>query len=85
MFESTAGGATVHYLVYCLEQLPGRSVSFEEVRDEIDGGLGDKPLSRIETNAYTLRWRGAGVKDWLLWTAMAVVFIPALMVVLLVR
>ncbi|MEC7584441.1 MAG: peptidylprolyl isomerase [Planctomycetota bacterium] len=60
VFERTAGGATVHYLVYCLEQLPGRSVSFEEVRDEVDRGLVDKPLSRIETNAYTLRWRGAG-------------------------
>ena len=35
--------------------------------------------------AAYLRWRGAGVKDWLLWTALAVVFIPALMVVLLVR
>ena len=60
VFESQAGGSTVHYLVYCLELLPGRSVSFEEVSDEIDGGLVEKPLSRIETNAYTLRWRGAG-------------------------
>jgi hypothetical protein len=35
--------------------------------------------------AAFLRWRGGGVKDWLLWTTLAVVFIPALMVVLLVR
>ena len=36
------------------------------------------------TAAY-LRWRGGGAKDWLLWTALAVVFVPAVMVGLLVR
>lgn len=30
-----------------------------------------------------LRWRGGGLKDWLLWTALAVVLIPAAMVVLI--
>ena len=33
--------------------------------------------------AAYLRWRGGGLKDWLLWTALAVVFIPAVMVGLL--
>ncbi len=30
--------------------------------------------------AAYLRWRGGGAKDWLLWTALAVVLIPAAMV-----
>jgi parvulin-like peptidyl-prolyl isomerase len=59
VFERSSGGASRHYLVYCLRQLPGRSVTFDEVRDEIDRELEQKPLSPIETNAYTLRWRGA--------------------------
>jgi len=32
-----------------------------------------------------LRWRGGGVKDWLLWTALAIVFVPTVMVGLLGR
>jgi hypothetical protein len=35
--------------------------------------------------AAYLRWRGGGGKDWLLWTALAVVLIPAAMVGLLGR
>ena len=42
-----------------MARLPGRDVTFAEVRDEIDRDLGLKPLSPIETNAYTLRWRCA--------------------------
>jgi parvulin-like peptidyl-prolyl isomerase len=59
VFEKSAGGSTRWYLVYCLHRLPGRDVSFAEVRAEIDKDLVQKPLSPIETNAYTLRWRGA--------------------------
>ena len=34
--------------------------------------------------AAFLRWRGAGPRDWLLWTSLAVILIPAAMVALLV-
>jgi hypothetical protein len=34
--------------------------------------------------AAYLRWRGGGITDWLLWTALAVVVIPAAMVALVV-
>lgn len=39
------------------------------------------PILTLAT-AY-LRWRSGGVKDWLLWTALTVVLVPALMVGLL--
>lgn len=45
------------FVVYCLEQLPGRELPFDAVRQEIDKDLVERPLSPIETNAYTLRWR----------------------------
>jgi parvulin-like peptidyl-prolyl isomerase len=59
VFEKSSGGASRFYLVYCLDRLAGRDVAFDEVRDEIDKDLVAKPLSPIEMNAYTLRWRGA--------------------------
>lgn len=52
-------GVTRYYLVFCLERLAGRDVPFAQVHAEIDRELVDKPLSPIETNAYTLRWRAA--------------------------
>lgn len=45
------------FVVYCLDQLPGRSVAFDEVREEIDGELIERPLLPLEVSAYTLRWR----------------------------
>lgn len=46
------------FVVYCLEQLPGRDVPFAAVQAEIDRELEQQPLTQLETNAYTLRWRG---------------------------
>ncbi|MEQ1632041.1 MAG: peptidylprolyl isomerase [Planctomycetota bacterium] len=59
VFERTVGGDRRYYLVYCLERLPGRDVTFASVQAEIDRELAERPLTPIETNAYTLRWRGA--------------------------
>ena len=59
VFERTIGGDRRYYLVYCLERLPGRDVRFAEAQPEIDHELEKRPLTPIETNAYTLRWRGA--------------------------
>ncbi|MGE3171085.1 MAG: peptidylprolyl isomerase [Planctomycetota bacterium] len=59
VFEKSARGSARFYLVYCLERLAGREAAFADVRAEIDRELEQKPLTPIETNAYTLRWRGA--------------------------
>ncbi len=59
VFATPAAGAVRYYLVFGVARLPGRNATFAEVRDEIDRNLVQKPLSPIETNAYTLRWRGA--------------------------
>ena len=57
-FEASFGDGQRWFVVYCLDRLPGRSVSFAEVRDEIDKDLAERPLARLEMSAYTLRWRG---------------------------
>jgi parvulin-like peptidyl-prolyl isomerase len=67
VFQKTVGGNERWFLVYCLSRIDGRDLPFAEVRDEIDRELAQKPLTPIETNAYTLRWRsaaeaGAGAK-----------------------
>lgn len=59
VFEHTFGDERRFYLVYCLDRLPGRDVAFADVQQEIDAELKKRPLTPIETNAYTLRWRGA--------------------------
>lgn len=59
VFEQTVGDERRFYLVYCLDRLPGRDVAFADVQMEIDQELDKRPLTPIETNAYTLRWRGA--------------------------
>lgn len=59
VFQRDTQNGTRHYLVYCLDRTPGRAVAFADVRDEIDADLQQRPLTPIETNAYTLRWRGA--------------------------
>ena len=56
-FEALHGEERRWFVVYCLAQLPGRDVDFAAVREEIDRGLEERPLSELETNAYTLRWR----------------------------
>jgi len=57
-FEAKYGDGQRWFAVYCLDRVPGRALSFAEVRDEIDKDLVDRPLSPLETNAYTIRWRG---------------------------
>ena len=47
------------FVVCCLDRLPGRDVPFATVAAEIDQELVQKPISPLETTAYTLRWRGA--------------------------
>ena len=59
VFAQKGGEERRFYLVYCLERLPGRDATFAEVQQEIDEDLQKRPLTPIETNAYTLRWRGA--------------------------
>lgn len=46
-----------HFLVYCLQRIAGRPVPYAEVRAEIEADLAARPLTAVETNAYTLRWR----------------------------
>src|SRR5690606_5434056 len=57
-FQALHGEEQRWFVVYCLARMPGREVPFAEVRDEIDRELEQRPLSELETNAYTLRWRG---------------------------
>jgi len=57
-FQGRHGEEQRWFVVYCLAQLPGRDVPFAEVQAEIDRELEQRPLSQLETNAYTLRWRG---------------------------
>lgn len=57
-FRASWGDEQRWFVVYCLDQLPGREVRFESVRDEIDSDLEQRPVSPLETTAYTLRWRG---------------------------
>lgn len=59
VFPGRGGEERRFYLVYCLERLPGRDATFADVQQEIDEDLQKRPLTPIETNAYTLRWRGA--------------------------
>jgi len=56
-FEATWGGEQRWFVVYCLEHRPGRDVTFEEVRAEIDADLQRQPVTPLETTAYTMRWR----------------------------
>lgn len=57
-FEASWGDERRWFVVYCIDQLPGREVPFAAVRDEIDRELERQPVSPLETTAYTLRWRG---------------------------
>jgi hypothetical protein len=56
-FEARHGEEQRWFVVYCLDRMPGRDVPFADVRAEIDRDLESQPLSPLETNAYTLRWR----------------------------
>ncbi|MBL9078624.1 MAG: peptidylprolyl isomerase [Planctomycetes bacterium] len=56
-FEAQHGDEARWFAVYCLAQMPGRDVPFAAVGDEIDRDLVERPLTELETNAYTLRWR----------------------------
>ena len=59
VFAEMVGEEQRWYLVYCLDRLAGRDAAFLDVQQEIDEELEKRPLTPIETNAYTLRWRGA--------------------------
>ena len=59
VFARKVGDTERYYLAYCLDRIPGRDEPFDRVRDEIDRELQQKPLTSVETNAYTLRWRAS--------------------------
>lgn len=59
-FLAPFGDGERWFVVYCLSQMPGRELAFDDVRDEIDRDLVERPLSPLETSAYTLRWRAQG-------------------------
>lgn len=59
VFAAAGGDEPRYYLVYCIDRLQGRDVAFAAVREEIDQDLQRRPITPIETNAYTLRWRSA--------------------------
>ena len=58
-FSARVGDVERWFVVFCLDRVVGRDVSFEQVRDEIDRELQVQPIAPIETSAYTLRWRTA--------------------------
>lgn len=58
-FQAMVGDEPRWFCVYCLERTTGRDVPFAEVREAIDRDLEARPLTALETSAYTLRWRAA--------------------------
>lgn len=56
-FEGAWGGEMRWFAVYCLQRQAGRDLPFEDVREEIDDDLALRPVSSLETTAYTMRWR----------------------------
>jgi parvulin-like peptidyl-prolyl isomerase len=58
-FSAHVGDVERWFVVFCLDRVVGRTVSFEQVRDEIDRELQNHPVAPIEMSAYTLRWRAA--------------------------
>jgi hypothetical protein len=58
IIEADAGGVPHYYLVYCLKRIERRQVTFEEVREELDEDLTRQPVTRLEREAFALRYRG---------------------------
>jgi hypothetical protein len=56
-FEAAWGDGKRWFVVFCLDRMPGRDVPFDAVAAEIDAGLAARPITPLETTAYTLRWR----------------------------
>ena len=54
---------TRFYLVYLVERLPGRSVSFAQVRAELDARITSGPLSAFEVDMIYERLRRGGPGD----------------------
>ena len=52
--ESSAGEQFAFF--YCLERRAPRDEPFAELRDEIRGGLDERPISQAEQEAFMLRW-----------------------------
>lgn len=62
-FEAAWAGERRWFTVYCLERESGRDVPFDAVRQEIDDDLDLRPISPLETTAYTMRWRRGQPSD----------------------
>jgi hypothetical protein len=56
-FEAAWAGEPRWFAVYCLERTEGRDLPFDAVRQEIDDDLDVRPVTPLETTAYTMRWR----------------------------
>ncbi len=57
-FRARWGDGERWFLVCCLARMPANDAPFAAVADAIDRDLAARPLSPLETAAYTLRWRG---------------------------
>lgn len=57
IIEADVGSSVRYYLVYCLKRFDKRDVTFEEVREELDRDLVQHPVTRLEIEAFTLRYR----------------------------
>jgi parvulin-like peptidyl-prolyl isomerase len=57
IIEAEAGGIVHYYLVYCLKRFERRQVTFEEVRQELDEDLMLHPVTKLEREAFALRYR----------------------------
>ena len=45
-----------YVLLYCLARMPARDAPFADVREEIEKGLVERPITRAEQEAFVERW-----------------------------
>lgn len=58
-FQAKVGDEVRWFCVYLLERTLGSDAPFAAVQEQIDRDLAVRPLTAMETSAYTLRWRAA--------------------------
>lgn len=51
IMQRRSQGSQRFYLVFCLRRIPGRDVAFEDVREEIEAGIEQRPLSQQEQDS----------------------------------
>ena len=57
--ETTQNGAPMYFLLYCLQHMRGRDITFKAAKPELDKAWMVDPLTRGEANALYLRLRDA--------------------------